>query len=172
MSEMSFEIDEDGERGIQARILGNRPRTQAAVFDDYFLMLNLGLAAGYQTSKDNCGESRVFYQPNSPPGAYTKSWNSIIGLVIVNSLREEAIDFENKEEMNSEIQKLIGEDLEEPFTDDFWEAINGYARTGAKIILDMASDKMQWEEFLHFSYLAVIDELQEEKHKNLPFKIE
>jgi len=171
---MSFEIDEDGEKGIQARILGDRPKTQAAVFDDYFLMLNLGLAAGYQTSKDstNSGESRVFYQSSSPPAAYTESWNSIIGLVIVNCLREEAIDFENKEEMNSQIQKLISEDLEAPFTEYFWKVINGYARTGAQIILDMPSEKMQWEEFLNFSYLAEIDKLQEKKHKDFSFKTE
>ena len=163
---MSFYISVTGEEELSKRILGRRPSTNAKVYDDYHLMLMLGLAAGRPTSKTNsdAGESRNFYQGISPPGNYRNSWHNIVGLVINNVVRNELGDSVGKSELNAIIQTLVSGEAEDTFTDDFWEQINGFARTGALKICDIPTEPMTWDEFLCIRYLPLLEALNDDKN--------
>jgi hypothetical protein len=166
VSEMSFEISVTGAEELSKRILGRRPSTNAKMYDDYHLMLMLGLAAGRPTSKTNsdAGESRNFYQGNSPPESYRNSWHNIVGLVINNVVRHELGDSVEKSELNAIIQTLVSGEAEDTFTDDFWDKINGFARTGALKICSIPYEPMTWDEFLYFRYLPLLEALSDDKN--------
>jgi len=165
MCKMSFDISVTGEEELSKRIHGRRPSSNAKMYDDYHLMLMLGLAAGFPTSKDNenSGENRNFYQGNSPPESYRNSWPNIVGLVINTVVQDETGDTADKSELNTIIQTLVSGDAEETFTDIFWEKINGFARTGALKICDIPNEPMTWDEFLRFRYLPLLKALSDDK---------
>jgi len=166
MNKMSFDISITGEEELSKRILGRRPSSNAKVYDDYHLMLMLGLAAGRPTTKTNpdVGEIRNFYQGTSPPENYRNSWPNIVGLVINNVVRDELGDEVEKSELNAIIQTLVSNDAEDTFTSLFWEKINGFALTGALKIIEIPNEPMTWDEFLHFRYLPLLEALNEDKN--------
>lgn len=162
---MSFTIDLDGRKELEKRILGGMPRTSAPIFDEYYLFLMLGLAEGTPTraNGEGAGDSSVFRQQPYPPEAYKASWELIQALVIQNMLRYKRVNLTKKEEVNQEIQSLITNDTESPFSTNFWDAINGFARTGAIKIKLIPPAETRWDLFFSQHYLELLDAFNSDK---------
>lgn len=162
---MSFVIDQKGRDELKKRLLGGRPSSSAPMFDDYYLFLMLGLAEGNPTRNDasGLGEQNLFRQQPYPPADYKESWELVQGLVIQNVLRSKRIDLSDKKSVNEEIQKLISDDTESPFTAEFWDAINGFARTGALKIQLIPPTETTWDLFMSHHYLKLLDAYASDK---------
>ena len=151
---MAWRISENAREMISSKISGPRPNTKAKKFDDYYLMLILGLAFGTQKSTPLDDED-VFLQKLSPPQSYETQWHQIQSLVLDAYLTEEGTDRAKKEKVNAVIQQLISNEQETPLKEKFWDVINGYARRGAECLAELPPGKKSWENFIEEYYSLV-----------------
>lgn len=155
---MTWIISEKSQEKISTRIIGIRPHSTAKKFDDFYLMLILGLADGTQKQKSSIEDEEVFLQSKVPPQAYLAQWPQLQSLVIDAYLTEEGTDRTKKENVNAVVQQLISDVQENPLQDEFWNAINGYARRGAQRLNDLPDEPKSWEGFME-TYQALIKAL-------------
>ena len=155
---MTWIISEKAQEKISSRIIGVRPHSTAKKFDDYYLMLILGLADGTQKQKIPTDEEEVFLQSKVPPQSYLAQWPQLQSLVIDAYLTEEGTDRTKKENVNAVVQQLISDVQESPLQDEFWNAINGYARRGAQRLNDLPEESKSWEGFME-TYQALVNAL-------------
>jgi hypothetical protein len=162
---MAWRISEKSREMISQKISAPRPSTKANTFDDYYLMLILGLAHGTQKSNP-LDDEEVFLQKLSPPADYEPQWQQIQALVIDAYLTEEGTDRSKKENVNAVIQQLISDEQETPLRDKFWEVINGYTRRGAECLSELPPGKKSWEDFMEAYYSLVRATYLDTKNKN------
>lgn len=151
---MAWKISEKAREMISSKISGPRPNTKAKIFDDYYLMLILGLAFGTQKSTP-LDDEIVFLQKLSPPQSYETQWHQIQSLVLDAYLTEEGTDRAKKQKVNAVIQQLISDEQETPLKEKFWDVINGYARRGAECLAELPAGKTAWEDFMEVYYSLV-----------------
>mgnify|MGYP001359936451 CR=1 FL=1 len=170
---MSFTIANSGEKAIADRIKGERPKSSAPLFDDYYLLLMLGLASGKKLPAKHAkvGEERPIFAAGvkRPPNLYEGVWDEIVALVVTKEIQNRGVDMDNKGDVNDVIQNLLSDDQTTPYTNDFWEAMNGYMRSGALHMRDIPIDKKDsWEVFMADYYIPLCKALDADAISETP----
>jgi len=159
---MGFRIPEQGKEEIHARIESSgagskRPKTTAAEFDDYYLLVMLGISSGMGLPEEDAdegilGDCREFRQQWAAPHDYKPVYHSLVGLVISVRMEEIGIDTKDPKVVNDYLQTMLSEKEEDPFTTQYFQCINNFANAGAKYIRYIPRQKMEWEIFIQDYY--------------------
>jgi len=159
---MGFKIPEQGKEEIHARIElkgtgTKRPQTNAPEFDDYYLLVMLGISSGAGLPESDApegilGNCREFRQQWAAPADYKTVYHSLVGLVLSVRMEELGIDRKDAKAVNDYLQTMLSTEEEAPFTPLYFTSINNFANAGAKYIRLIPKGKMEWEIFIQNYY--------------------
>ncbi len=122
-------------------------------FDMYYLCLLAGLTAGNKTSIPNQKTTELV---DSYPGDYQSQGRLITSLFLSKELKNQAVDFSNREELNDQISKLVDSLSPSGLTNEGMKEINKYSHGGFEVMVDWFSRRPRTlEAFLPDYYMRL-----------------